>query len=66
MFDYEALKIFLSKKGFKQKSIADKAGIDDAAFSDILNGKRKCSLDNYVNICRVLEIPFDTFIVTKI
>ena len=63
MFDYNALKNYLVENGLKQKIVAAKAHIDEVAFSDILNGKRKCPLENYVNICRVLGLPFDTFIV---
>lgn len=62
MFDYINFKQYLEDNGYKQKFIAAKINLDETSLSDILRGKRKCSLENYVNICRVLNLPFGKFI----
>ena len=62
MLDYCACKEYLAKKGYKQKFIAQKVGVNEATLSDVLNGKRKCSLEMYVNLCSVLALPFGKFI----
>lgn len=65
MFDYINFKKFLDENGFKQKFIAQKAQITESAMSDILTGRRKCSLEEYVNICQVLKMPFGKFILEQ-
>lgn len=62
MFDYTAFKQYLEDNGYKQKFIAQRAGINEAAFSAIVTGKIKCSLENYVGICKALDLPFGSFI----
>lgn len=64
MFDYIGFKNYLEEKGYKQRFIAAKADITEIALSEILNGRRKCSLENYVKFCRVLGLPFGQFINT--
>ncbi len=62
MFDFVALKKFIEDNGYKQKFVAQKADVSENAFSAILLGKMKCSLETYVSICRVLNVPLGTFI----
>ena len=62
LFDYIALKQYLDDKGLKQKFIAEKTGISEAALSSILMDKRKCSLDEYIKLCQFLNVPFMSFI----
>ena len=62
MFDYIAFKKYLDDNGYKQKYVAQKANINEANFSAIVTGKNKCSLENYVAICQVLQVKFGTFI----
>ena len=62
MFDYVALKKYIDDTGLKQKVFAQKAMMTQATMSAIINGRVKCSLDNYVNICKALAVPFGTFI----
>lgn len=64
MFDYISFKNYLEENGYKQKFIAAKADITETTLSEILTGRRKCSLENYVNFCRVLGLPFGQFIDT--
>ena len=62
MFDRAKLKRFIDEKGYKQKVIAQKAGITEHQLSLILQGKRKCDIDEYVRLCVTLEVPFTEFI----
>ena len=62
MIDYLAFKQYLDDNGYKQKFVAQKANINEAAFSAIVNGKNKCSLENYISICRALNLPLGVFI----
>lgn len=62
MFNYVAFKQYLNENGIKQKFIAQKTDIREFTFSAIVTGKIKCSLENYVNICKALEVPLGTFI----
>ncbi len=62
MFDRGKLRKFIEEKGYKQKVIAQKANITEHQFSLILQGKRKCDIDEYVRICVTLEVPFTEFI----
>lgn len=56
------MKIFFEHKGVKQKYVAEKTGIKEATLSMIFTGKRKCSLEEYVKLCRLAECDFDFFI----
>ena len=62
MLDYCACKEYLEAKGYKQKFIAQQVGVSESTFSDVLNGKRKCSLEMYVRLCTALALPFGKFI----
>ena len=62
MFNFNKLKAYLETNGYKQKFIAQKAGLNEATMSGIITGRVKCSVDTYVNICRVLSVPFNKFI----
>ena len=63
MLDYQGCKEYLAAKGYKQKFIAQQVGVSEATLSDVLSGKRKCSLEMYVNLCSALALPFGKFIV---
>ena len=62
LFDYDALRKYFDDNGLKQNFIAQKIGITESALSAILNGKRKCSLEEYIKICQILAVPFVTFV----
>ena len=62
MFDYDALRKYFDDNGLKQNFIAQKIGIIESVLSAILNGKRKCSRDEYIKICQILAVPFVTFV----
>lgn len=61
----ERIKAYLTEEGLKQIKIAEKVGIANDKFNLGMNGKRKIPLDEYVKICEVLGVPFDTFIKSK-
>ena len=62
MFDFVAFKAYLDENGIKQNFVAQKAQIADATLSAIATGRAKCTLENYVNICKALAVPFGKFI----
>lgn len=62
MFDYDALRKYFDDNGLKQNFIAQKIGITESALSAILNGKRKCTLDEYIKLCQTLAVPFTAFV----
>ena len=66
MFQYWRLKQFIEERGLIQKFVAQKTGIEEVALSNILNGRQKCSLENYVKLCNFFNVPFDSFIDTVV
>lgn len=56
---------YLRSKGITQRYLGRKAGIDAAALSMSLNGKRKFTLDEYEAICWALGVNVDTFLEPK-
>lgn len=66
MFQYWRLKQFIEERGLIQKFVAQKTGIEEVALSNILNGRQKCSLENYVKLCIFFNVPFDSFIDTVV
>lgn len=62
MFDFVGFKKYLEENGYKQKFVAQKANINETAFSAIATGKIKCSLENYIAICQALSVPLGKFI----
>ncbi len=63
MFDRKAVKKMIEEKGYKQKIIAEKAKMTERQLSLILLGKRKCDIEEYVRICKALDVPVATFLV---
>lgn len=52
----------IKDKGFKQKAIAEKAGFNQRAFSDMLNGRRTMKAVDMAAIVRALGVtPNDIF-----
>lgn len=52
----ENVKEYMAEKGIKQKSIAEKIGMNPNSFSAMLSGKRKLYVDEYIVICKALEV----------
>lgn len=53
----EFLADYLTERGIKQSFIAEKTGIAPDTVSKILNGHRKILADEFLSICRALDIP---------
>lgn len=57
----ERIRSFLAEyaadKGIKQTYIAQKTGIPVDTISKIFNGKRRILADEFIQICKALEIP---------
>ncbi len=62
ILDIVELKAYIEKCGIKQKHIAEKAQISEPKLSLILNGKRKCEVSEYANICNALGVSFQKFV----
>lgn len=62
VFDSEGMKRYIEESGLKQKAISEKTGISEVALSLILQGKRKCEIGEYANICYVLDVNTDKFL----
>lgn len=59
------IKTYLENNYISKKLIADKTGMTQNAVSLSLNGKRKLTADEYVSICKALNVPLDTFLTAK-
>ena len=62
MFNFLRMKKYFESHGLKQKYVAECSGIKVATLSLILSGKRKCSLEEYVRLCKLTDCNFDYFI----
>lgn len=65
MHVYEKVRAYLNENGLKQNAVAKKAGISDAAFNAILNGKRTLYADDLREICLALNVSPEKFIDVK-
>ena len=51
MLVYEKVREYIDKNGYKQKVIAEKAGISNVTFNAIMNGKRTLYAEDLKAIC---------------
>lgn len=56
------IKEYLNANGIKQSFVAEKTGLSAMVISDICNGNRKIDVVEYYKICKVLNVPFETFL----
>lgn len=56
------IKEYLQQNGIKQSFLADKTGLTNSQISDICNHDRKIDAIEYYKICKVLDVPLDTFV----
>lgn len=54
------IKQIIRSQGYKQKSIAEKAGFGETEFNNILNGSKTLKADYIMPICSALGITPDT------
>lgn len=59
---YEKVRLYIDDNGYKQVTIAEKAGIPKATFNAILNGKRTLYADDLKSICIALNVSPEVFI----
>ncbi len=57
------IKNYIQEEGLKYKAIADRIGVPLNSFSAMLNGKRRITADEYVKICKALNVPLETFVI---
>lgn len=53
---YEKVREYIVANGYKQVAIAKKAGIPNATFNAIMNGKRTLYADDLSSICIALKV----------
>lgn len=62
----DRLKLYMKEKGYKQKVIAEKSGFTENQMSQILNGRRDITADEFETICNALNAtPNDIYGVSK-
>ncbi|MDP4120784.1 MAG: helix-turn-helix transcriptional regulator [Bacillota bacterium] len=62
---YEKVRNYIDDNGLKQVAVAQKAGISNATFNAILNGKRTLYAEDLRAICLALNVSPETFIEVK-
>lgn len=56
------IKEYLKANGIKQTFVAERVGIDKSRLSDICNKGRTIDCVLYYKICKVLNVPLETFL----
>lgn len=56
------IKEYLTQNGIKQTFLAEKTGLSDSIISDICTKNRKIDCIEYYKICKVLNVPLETFL----
>lgn len=57
----ENIRRYIEDNNMNQTAIGRKAGLTKQAMSAAMNGKRKLTADEYLNICKVLGVYADYF-----
>ena len=52
---------YIKRKGIKQRALAECIGVSPHTISEILAGRRRLTAEEYADICRFLEVPYDRF-----
>ena len=52
----DTIKSIIKDKGFTQRFISEKTGIDEQRLSDMLNGRRRILATDIILLCEVLEV----------
>lgn len=63
--DYSGLKEYVNSAGIKQKSLAEKSGMQETTLCLILQGRRKCEAGEYASICNALGVSFEKFLKSR-
>jgi len=59
---YEKIKDYMKRNKISQKYLTEKTGISEAAISEMLNGKRKIEINEYLDICNAINVHYSFFI----
>lgn len=59
---YSKIKNFIERNGIVQKMISEKTGLSEVAICELLNGKRKIEINEYLAICKALNVHYSFFI----
>ena len=62
---YEKVRAYINENGFRQLSIAQKAGISEVTFDAIITGKQKMYAEDLRAICVALNVSPELFIDVK-
>lgn len=62
MYVYENVREYIDKNGYKQKVIAEKAGIPNVTFNAMMNGKRTMYAEDLKAICIALNVSPEIFL----
>lgn len=65
MYVYEKVRAYIDEHGYKQVTIAQRAGIPKNTFNAIMNGKRTLYADDLRAICLALNVSPEQFIEVK-
>lgn len=57
----QKIKQYIYEHGLELGSIAEKIGISVNTFSAMMNGKRKITAEEYMQICNALNVSLDFF-----
>lgn len=55
------IKQYLNEKGLKQSYLSAKCGFPQPILSAMLNGERKITAEEYMNICHALDVDLSMF-----
>ena len=55
----------INKRGIKQKTIAERCGMNDTLFSSLMQGRKKLTIDILVDICYALDVSSDELLSLK-
>lgn len=58
----KAIGDYLKKNGIRQNFVAEWAGIREDSFSRAVKGQRVLNCVEFYKICKVLDVPMETFI----
>lgn len=49
----------INKRGIKQKTVAERCGMNETLFSSLLQGRKKLTVDILMDICVALDVTSD-------
>jgi transcriptional regulator with XRE-family HTH domain len=59
---WENIRDYVSEKKLSRKQIAENMDITEPRLSLMLNGKRKMTVDDYINLCKAIAVPPTKFL----